>query len=229
MGLLLIDEAQVLGDSAYQPIEKAQRALLDTRKDRIKVVFTGSSEDRLRGMFASEGRAFYNCASVEPLPLLGTEFALDLLRRANRLTTLPMKESEGLQAFEALSRVPELYRRFLSHYLAHPFEGVQSAVAHCRRSIYSEEGFSKRWAEMLPADRLVLRMVAAGQRDLHGEAGLRILEEELGLGRPAERGVPQNALKRLRTKQILIAVGQGQYRFEDDAFREWINNEASQL
>lgn len=227
LGLLLIDEAQVLADNVYQPVEKALRALLDTRKDRIKVVFTGSSEDRLRQMFAAEGRAFYNWASVEPLPLLGTEFALDLLQRANRLTTIPIPQPEGLRAFEDLNRVPELYRRFLSQYLAHPFEGAQAAVDHCRRSIYSDQGFAKRWADMLPADRLILKMVAAEHGDLHGEASLQLLGEQLGLGKPADRGVPQNALRRLRGKQILIAVGNGRYRFEDDTFREWVSTEAN--
>ena len=38
----------------------ALRALLDTRKDRLKVIFTGSSEDRLRTMFGAEDKAFYN-------------------------------------------------------------------------------------------------------------------------------------------------------------------------
>ena len=70
-GLLLIDEAQVLADKRHHALEKALRALLDTRKDRLKVIFTGSSEDRLRTMFGAENKAFYNWARVEPLPLLG--------------------------------------------------------------------------------------------------------------------------------------------------------------
>ena len=72
-GLLLIDEAQVLADKRHAALEKALRALLDTRKDRLKVMFTGSSEDRLRTMFGAEDKAFYNWARVEALPLLGDE------------------------------------------------------------------------------------------------------------------------------------------------------------
>jgi hypothetical protein len=70
-GLLLIDEAQVLADRGHHALERALRALLDTRKDRLKVIFTGSSEDRLRTMFGDENKAFYNWARVEPLPVLG--------------------------------------------------------------------------------------------------------------------------------------------------------------
>ena len=72
--MLLIDESQVLADKSQSALEKALRALLDTRKDQLKVIFTGSSEDRLRTMFGAEDQAFYNWARVEPLPLLGEEF-----------------------------------------------------------------------------------------------------------------------------------------------------------
>jgi len=40
-GLLLIDEAQVLADKKHRSLEKALRAMLDTRKDHLKVIFTG--------------------------------------------------------------------------------------------------------------------------------------------------------------------------------------------
>ena|ERR1700726_1322043 len=51
------------------------------------------------------------------------------------------------------------------------------------------------------------------------------------LGRPADRSVPQNALKRLRERQILIQSDIGVYRFEDEAFKDWVtltmNSESS--
>lgn len=221
-GLLLMDEAQVLADSRHESIEKALRALLDTRKDQIKVVFTGSSEDRLRRMFGVERKAFYNWAHVEAMPLLGEEFALELTRRANSLTTMPITEDQGLHVFEALHHVPELFRRFLAQYLANPFEGVEAAVEACRQSLYSEEGFARAWSRMALADRLLLQLVAQEQPDLHGIAVREWLGHRLQLGHAASRSIPQNALRRLRDRQILIPVEQGRYRFEDEVFRDWI-------
>lgn len=221
-GLLLMDEAQVLADTRHESIEKALRALLDTRKDRIKVVFTGSSEDRLRRMFGVERKAFYNWAHVEPMPLLGEEFALELIRRANSLTTMPFGEDEGLRVFDALHRVPELFRRFLARYLANPFEGVQASVEACRQSLYSEEAFARVWSRMAAADRLLLQLVAQQQADLHGIAVREWLGHRLRLGSAATRSVPQNSLRRLRDRQILIQVEPGMYRFEDEVFRDWI-------
>jgi len=226
-GLLLIDEAQMLADQRHRALEKALRALLDTRKDRLKVIFTGSSEDRLRTMFGAEDKAFYNWARVEPLPLLGEEFIRELTRRANALTTVKLTLEDTLRAFNALKRVPELFRRFLSQYLANAFEGVDRAIEKCRQSVYAEEGFARRWDRLLPADRLVLQWVAAGDRDLHGSRSLARMGQALGLGRAADRSVPQNALKRLRDRQVLIQSEKGIYRFEDETFKDWVQAEHS--
>jgi hypothetical protein len=221
-GLLLIDEAQVLADRSHCALEKALRALLDTRKERLHVIFTGSSEDRLRTMFAAEDKAFYNWARVEPLPLLGEEFVRELTRRANALTTMKLDVADALRAFEALKRVPELFRRFLSQYLGNAFEGVDRAIETCKQSVYLEEGFAARWSKMLPADRLLLQAVAAEATDLHGSRSLARIGQALGLGRSADRSVPQNALKRLRERQILIQTDKGIYRYEDETFKDWV-------
>lgn len=221
-GLLLIDEAQILADRPHHALERALRAQLDTRKDRLKVIFTGSSEDRLRTMFGAENKAFYNWARVEPLPLLGAAFVRELTRRTNALTTMKLRVEDSERAFEALKRVPELFRRFLSQYLANAFEGVDSAIESCRQSVYRDEGYAERWQRMLPADRLVLQWVADGEVDLHGAKSLVRLGKALKLGRAADRSVPQNALKRLRERQILIQTEIGVYRFEDETFKEWV-------
>jgi hypothetical protein len=224
-GLLLIDEAQILADRKHASLEMALRALLDTRKDRLKVIFTGSSEDRLRIMFGAEDKAFYNWARVEPLPLLGEEFVRELTRRANALTTMKLQLADTLRAFEALKGVPELFRRFLSQYLGNAFEGVDHAIDISKQSIYAEAGFAKRWSALLPADKAVLRWVALGEGDLHGSKSLAKIGHALELGHSADRSVPQNSLRRLRERQILIQLDKGIYRFEDEAFQEWVQSE----
>jgi hypothetical protein len=224
-GLLLIDEAQILADRKHASLEMALRAFLDTRKDRLKVVFTGSSEDRLRKMFGAEDKAFYNWARVEPLPLLGEEFVRELTRRANALTTIKLQLEDTMRAFETLRGVPELFRRFLSQYLGNAFEGVDHAIDISKQSVYAEAGFAKRWTNLLPADKAVLQLVARGEGDLHGSKSLAIIGHALKLGHSANRSIPQNSLRRLRERQILIQSEKGVYRFEDEAFQEWVHSE----
>lgn len=53
--VLIIDEAQVRAHESNTDFADALRAALDIRKERIKVLFAGSSEATLWSMF---GRAF---------------------------------------------------------------------------------------------------------------------------------------------------------------------------
>ena len=93
------------------------------------------------------------------------------------------------------------------------------------QTVYLEEGFATRWDKMLPADRLVLCAVAAGETDLHGARSLVRIGKALELGRTAHRSVPQNALRRLRDRQVLIQSDTGIYRFDDETFEEWVRTE----
>ncbi|MGH9648325.1 MAG: hypothetical protein ACRD4E_16090, partial [Bryobacteraceae bacterium] len=55
--------------------------------------------------------------------------------------------------------------------------------------------------------------------DLHGSGSLTKIGQALQLSRSADRSVPQNVLKRLRDRQILIQADTGSCRFEDEASR----------
>src|SRR5258708_966859 len=72
------------------------------------------------------------------------------------------------------------------------------------------------------ADQLILQLVAHGREDLHGTLMREWLGQHLQRGGPASRAIPQNALRRLRNRQMLIQIEPGQYRFEDAAFRDWV-------
>jgi hypothetical protein len=64
--LLVLDEAQVLAESAHTDLAHSLRASLDARKQNIKVIFAGSSEATLRRMFGRSTEPFYNWAPLEP-------------------------------------------------------------------------------------------------------------------------------------------------------------------
>ena len=82
-----------------------------------------------------------------------------------------------------------------------------------------------RLINLLPADKAVLRLVAFGEGDLHGSKWLAIIGQALKLGHSADRSVPQNSLRRLRERQILIQTEKGAYWFENEAFQEWVQSE----
>lgn len=63
--LFVIDEAQVLAYEENAHFAHALRSALDVRKERIKVIFAGSSENTLRKMFGVPSEPFYNWAPAE--------------------------------------------------------------------------------------------------------------------------------------------------------------------
>jgi hypothetical protein len=138
---------------------------------------------------------------------------------------MKLQLADTSRAFKTLKGVPELFRRFLSQYLGNAFEGVDHAIDISKESIYAEAGFAKRWNNLLAADKAVLRWVALGEGDLHGSKSLAKIGHALELGHSADRSVPQNSLRRLRERQILIQSDKGIYRFEDEAFQEWVLSE----
>ena len=66
--LLVLDEAQVLAESAHTDLSYSLRASLDGRpKQNIKVIFAGSSEATLRRMFGRSTEPFYNWGATRAI------------------------------------------------------------------------------------------------------------------------------------------------------------------
>jgi predicted transcriptional regulator len=47
----------------------------------------------------------------------------------------------------------------------------------------------------------------------------------LGLEKPVTASAVQNALRRLADKNVVTRVDRGAYRFEDEAFAEWVQHQ----
>ncbi|CAG2128313.1 hypothetical protein [Cupriavidus plantarum] len=218
--LLVIDEAQVLARADHGDFAHALRAALDIRKDRIKVIFAGSSETTLRAMFARASEPFYNWAPLEPFPLLGDEFVAYSIRLLNSMARNKLTLEQGLRAFEALHRTPEFFKRFIERYMLYQTQGDTAALVHTKASVFSDEHSLQQWQEIKASDRAILYLIARGEPDLHAAATL----EKLGamLGKPATRNTAAHALRRLMADNVVTRLSMGDYRIEDEAFAEWI-------
>lgn len=220
--VLIIDEAQVLALEANTDFAHALRAALDIRKERIKVLFAGSSEATLRQMFGRASEPFYNWAALEPFDLLGREFVEAMVEKVNGIAKQALSVTDALHAFEELKRTPEFFRRYLDRYLTYPFDGAQGALAYTKSHVFNDESFQRQWDELLPADKAVLTMVAAGVTDIYGKDARERLGVALGLDKPVENNTSQNALRRLGEKALLTRMERGRYQFEDEAFADWV-------
>ncbi|WP_459568766.1 ATP-binding protein [Cupriavidus sp. 8B] len=225
--LLVIDEAQVLAGVDHSDFAHALRAALDIRKDRLKVIFAGSSETTLRGMFARASEPFFNWAPLEPFPLLGDEFVAFTVKLLNSMARQKLTLEQGKRAFDQLHRTPEFFKRFIERYMLYQPQGDVAALAYTKASVFSDEHSLTQWSQLKPADQAVLYLLARGESDLHSSAGLEKLS--VMLGKPATRNTAGHALRRLQADNIVTRLAVGEYRIEDEAFAEWIRRRPAPL
>lgn len=222
--ILIIDEAQVLANAENAVFAHALRAALDIRKERIKVLFAGSSEATLRRMFGRSSEPFYNWAALEPFQLLGNEFVTAMVEKVASIARTPLPLADALVAFDALKQTPLFFRLYLDRYLTNPFEGAQGALTFTKAHVFNDMGFEQQWDDLLPADQVLLTMIAEGASDLQGSEARRRIGASLGLEKPVAVATPQNALRRLADKNIVTRMDRGNYQFEDEAFADWVRH-----
>jgi hypothetical protein len=219
--ILIIDEAQVLAYEENSKFAHALRAALDIRKNRIKVIFAGSSENTLRKMFGMPSEPFYNWAPLEPFELLGNEFVKEMVNRINKVSKFPLGFSDALDAFAILKNTPEFFRRYIEYYLINPLDGSSSALQKTQEKVFNNRGFKNQWDLLLPTDQAILILISEGKQDIYGKQNMLLLEERLGIN-PIFKNTVQNSIRRLSQKNILTRLDYGKYQFEDEAFSDWV-------
>ncbi len=220
--MLIIDEAQVLAYEENSEFAHALRAALDIRKERIKVIFAGSSEATLRRMFGVSSEPFYNWAPLEPFELLGEEFVVAMVLQVNKISKYPLSLECALKAFSQLKNTPEFFRRYIEQYIINPQQGHLEALTATKLQVFSGEGFKRQWEALLPADQVILSMIANNVSDLYGKSTMHRLGKELGIGDSVSKNTIHNSLRRLSSKNILTKIEYGTYQFEDEAFADWV-------
>jgi hypothetical protein len=220
--ILIIDEAQVLAYEENAHFTHALRAALDIRKERIKVIFAGSSETTLRRMFGVASEPFYNWAPLEPFELLGNEFVSAMVERVNSICKYPLSVVDAIEAFLQLKNTPEFFRRYIEYYINNPEKGSVFALERTKEKVFSDENFKRQWDALLAADQVILSMIANGDVDLHGKLAMLRLGEALGIGSSVNKSTIHNSLRRLSDKNIITKIEYGVYQFEDEAFADWV-------
>jgi len=220
----VIDEAQVLAYEENAHFAHALRAALDIRKERIKVIFAGSSEATLRRMFGVASEPFYNWAPIEPFELLGSEFIKAMVDKVNSICKFSLDLDQASDAFDQLKNTPEFFRRYIESYLTNPELGSEVALKDTKDRVFNDKNFKQQWDSLLPADRSVLRMIAGGVADLHGKLAIERLGNELGIGSDVNRNTTHNALRRLSYKNLITKTEYGKYQFEDEGFSDWVRH-----
>jgi hypothetical protein len=107
--LLLFDEIQELGIvKDGETIVSALRSAIMKSKNSVRVIFTGSNQDRLRELFSRSRAALYEGASMLSFPALGDQFSKFVADRIYENLRRPVPVSEVSLAFDRFQHQPRL-------------------------------------------------------------------------------------------------------------------------
>ncbi|MBK5012049.1 hypothetical protein IAE33_003909 [Pseudomonas sp. S60] len=241
MVILIIDEAQHALNSAgglnAMFALKAARDQLNRgdRPDGLRLVFTGSSRDKLANLVLKSKQPFYG-ASITPFPLLGRDFVEFITQVWNsRLADSNQFKVDDLEdAFERVGRRPEM----LGKLLAEVSVGLGAAgnlgallrtgALNHQAGVWSD--YESAWNDLSPLQQAVLAVMAG--RALGGQPFTPFSEQTLAdVNRTLERqqaepnaSTPnvQKALDALREKELVWKANRGEYALEDASMAEWL-------
>lgn len=221
--LLALDEVQHLAtDRKFEPIIYALRGIIDPNRDKIRVLYTGSSRDGLRKLFARRNAALFSSSQQIVLPTFGRgylEFTADVF---NQATGRMLDINECGKAFRAVKKVPYDFRAVIDTLLTHGGTDITAVTELYLADNSQEDIYRISWDTLKPIDKLVLQyIIIQGGVGIYTVEARSVIAEQLGLD-VLDTAPVQNAVNRLRRDGHIASVAQGQYEMEDPYFADWI-------
>lgn len=219
--LLLLDEAQELVKNRHgEATMKAIRALYNTFLGQILLVITGSSRDGLLRLFGDRHRASFGLADHEDFPRLGREFVQAKSATFNALRRSPVDLDTLVHAFAAMEHRPADFIAFLEYLALHDVRDVVGSVPAFLRTRYPLEAIRDRFERYTPLQQVLLRLLAAGERQLMGADGLARIAQRLGTSVSA--GGVRKALSTL-PPDVVANPARGAYEVVDTHLLSFLN------
>ena len=160
--LLMLDEVQTLGEAdGSDSTIAALRAVLHKRRDLLKSVFTGSSQEGLARMLATAGAPMYQFAQLLDFPALGDEYLKLLAKHFSSIhpgKTLAVEDLRKLYA--RIGHKPGLLKDVVKGMSA---EGVTDIDVGVKHFVVTQATIWNALLQPLDSfDRTVLMMIARG-------------------------------------------------------------------
>ncbi len=241
MVVVIIDEAQHAlnsedGLNAMFALKAARDHLnRGDRPDGLRLVFTGSSRDKLANLVLKSKQPFFG-ASITPFPLLGreyVEFISDLWNR--RLAASNQFKVEDLvYAFELVGRRPEMLNKLLAEVSVGLGEAgnlgelLRTGALNHQAGVWSD--YESAWNDLSALQQAVLEVMA--ERTLGRQPFSPFTAQTLAdVNRKLEQARAeinasttsvQKALDALRDKELVWKANRGEYALEDASMAEWL-------
>lgn len=218
--LLLLDEIQALAGVAYYPIIASLRTALDTNKDKIKVIFTGSSRENLRLMFSSSQAPFFHYGQNVDFPDLPRAFTDHLANRFYDTTCREIDKDELWQAFTEMNKSPQMARAMIERMALNPSLDLDDAKQLLIDDITQFNEYLPTYRQLTALQQTILALIAQGENQLYSQTIKDRLGEKLGIA--ITTPAIQSAIRSLSKKGLIFKKDNGIYEIDDPFFNQWV-------
>lgn len=222
--LMLVDEAQELArNKDNELLSTALRTAITKHRDRIRVVFTGSSRTRLAHVFSNSDAPLYSVgAAIQNFPLLDQGFVVFVAQKFESATQRQMDLDLAWHEFQQFRQQPEPFLSAVVATMMDPALSLQMACQREHAELDHAENHEGTWAQLDTLQKQLLILLADNPAAKpFSKATLARLAKSMGIASLDAPSV-QFALRRLSEKTIAAKSARGTYVFENDAFERWV-------
>lgn len=227
--LLLVDEAQELARTKDNELmATALRTAMTKHRDRVRVVFTGSSRSQLAHVFSNAEAPLYSVgATVQDFPLLDREFVEYVAFKFSYSCARKLDVERAYAHFkETFHQMPEPFLSAVVAMLMDPDLALDEACARQMADDARLENHEATWASLDPLQRELVKMFRFDPHILpFAKATLRSLASFTGKDKPLAASTVQHALNMLAQRNILSKSARGTYEFDNPAFAHWLRTQ----
>ncbi len=239
--VLIVDEAQhALNSEKGINTMFALKAARDhlnggQASDTLRLVFTGSSRDKLANLVLKSKQPFYG-AHITPFPLLGRDFVVFMtdLWNTRLAATNQFRPGDIEYAFNLVGRRPEMLNSLLTEAsvglgeAGNLTELLRTGALNHQAGVWSD--YESAYNDLSPLQQAVLKVM--GERGIGKQAFTPFSEQTFNeinrklelAGTEPNASTPnvQKALDVLRDKELVWKASRGEYALEDSAMAEWL-------
>lgn len=220
--ILMLDEVQELarhGDTA--PLVAALRTSLDTHREGLATVFTGSSREGLQAMFAARDAPFFHFATPIELPPLDQAFVAHQLAAFANASKRKLKPAPMLEAFRELHQSPYLFRGLLELLLADPALELPEALRRLKERVALELRYPETWLKLTSIQRAVAVLLARDVERPFAEAAREEMARLMAEPETPTIARVQSALRRLQSLDVAVRWEE-RWSIADGELKSWI-------
>ncbi len=220
--LLLLDEFQEIAAAPdAKDLMAALRTSLDTRKDGLRSLFTGSSQNRLQQVFSARDAPFFRFATPISLPELTDEFVTHQLDVFAQTFHRKLDPDIAHTFFTRFGRNPMIFRTWLVTLGTQRHLTEAEAMVGAEAALAATLDFDRLWITDLKAThRIWARLIAERTAQITGQAGAA--RYEALTGKPAPTPQSRQSLIRKLERDGLVDNFDGERRITDPLFERFV-------